>query len=195
MKKETIQKTAWTSAIIVLLSYVLYSTVQLVGFAANEGAISRNTSPIISTIITNYTNFNLYPLILILIGNIIIYLTFIRWAKTNQKLITIALSILLVASAIFTLKLISLIFSSFPIPLSINAVKAIISISYLFLGIVILVKKHSSSNILLSLSIFYILQGIFVFTSIKTLVQLVDLTVAIKIAEAIFFYNLYSEKN
>ena len=189
--KKSLNRWASKFAIVVALSFLVYSTIQLVAFALNQGAVSQSSNAIISFIISNFKTINLISLFLILLGNILIYLSFSFWANVhNRTSINIASWIFLVITTISTLKSMSL----FAVPLSSTTWNILLSISYIYLAISFLFEKNKK-EILLAISILYILQAIFISSSVLTIVQLAEFTIAIKVLESIFLDNLDKPSN
>lgn len=175
-----IKKVALWSAIIGSIIYVLYSILNLIAFAINQKAIQPDMNGVISFFVNNFNFLFYFCLILLLITNIFIYSGFINWSKQKkQKISLIFSSILLIA--IF-LNSISIMFS-----FGNTFFKIIFALAYILFGIVLLSVKGNRKTILLALSTMYIIQGIFVLLSFVTFSQLVELTVGIKILEAVFF--------
>lgn len=175
------RKLAIWSAIIGAVVYLIYSTMNLIAFAINQGAIQADSNGVVLFFAINF-NFLFYLFLsLIFITNMIIYLGFIQWTKRKKQKIS------LIASTSF-LVFVSLFSISTLLSVSNTLFATLLALSYIFFGIALLMVKENRGTILLALSTMYIIQGIFMILSFFTFTQLVELTIAIKILEAVFFY-------
>jgi len=175
-----IKKIGLVSAIIGAVVYVFYSILNLIAFAINQNAIQPDVNSIVFFVVNNFNFLFYFILILLLVTNIFIYSGFISWSKQKKQKTS------LIFSSIFLtfvcLNLISIMFS-----FGNNLFRIIFAISYILFGIVLLLVKQNRKTILLALSTIYIVQGIFILLSFVTFSQVVELTVGIKILEAVFF--------
>lgn len=168
------------SAIIGAIVYVFYSILNLIAFAINQNAIQPDVNSIVFFVVNNFNFLFYFILILLLITNIFIYSGFISWSKQKkQKISLIFSSIFLI---IICLNSISMMFS-----FGNTFFKILLAISYILFGIILISVKQNRKTILLALSTIYIVQGVFILLSFATFSQIVELTVGIKILEAVFF--------
>jgi hypothetical protein len=189
MKTKIITLAKW-SAIIATIAFASYSIVQLIGFALSQNVLDSNIISSLSLIINNYKFLSLTSLSILILANIFIYSGFIYWSKKlNQKIPLIFATILLISSFLWFYLLLKQINPSILnlSPFAINTTKIIFSSSLILFGISLLIKKENRSSILIALSPLYILQGIVMLSSLATLIQIMDFTIAIKILEASFF--------
>ncbi|MBU4308303.1 MAG: hypothetical protein KJ566_00705 [Nanoarchaeota archaeon] len=177
----SLKKLAFWSAIIGAIIYVFYSTLNLIGFAINQKAIEPTINGIVLFFANNFNFLFCLFLILIFITNIVIYSGFIQWSSKKKQKASLIFSIVFLAFA--SLSIISTLFSFSP-----TFFRVLLAISYVLFGISLLNVKQNRKTILLALSCMYIVQGIFIILAFFTFSQLVELTVGIKILEAVFFH-------
>jgi hypothetical protein len=184
-----INKIALISSIIASISLLIYSTSKLINFAINQGAISRNESSLIKYIIDNYQNLNSALLIIILFSSIFIFIAYFNYFNENKqkipKYILFALTLSFIFVTISQLSYYNNFFDNFSIKL--NTSYFIYSIISIIFSISFIFYKKNRSNSLMIISPLLIVNSLFLISSIYINILLLDLSIAIKIAEGVFF--------
>lgn len=184
-------KIAKLSAMTSALVFFIYSIVQLINFAISQKAISLNSSKIISLVYNKTDTISTILIIVLFFTSLLVYLGYLTWTKNKkQRIFKYILFMSMISVLIWTISLVYVFYPNYSIEI-LNQKNAygLISIMNIILGIIILSYKENRSNILLAIAPLYILQGIFVFLSRYTFVQLAEFTIAIRILEMVFFHQ------
>lgn len=177
------------SAIFSAVFLFLFSTIHLIYFGVYQNAIKKSDSKIIGFVVDNYKNLNIWLIVLLFFTFAIISIAYFFWTKRNNQDISKYLTILLfIAFIISTFSSLSVYASSFNlVSISQNASKVILSSIQLLFATSLLLYQKNRKTALLSIAPMYIINSLFVFSTLFIPVQLLDLTIAIRIVESVFF--------
>jgi len=180
------------SAIFAGVLFFISSILNLLAFAIQNKVISPTANSSIKYITSNFSSLLFSATLFLFLFSLFIYLGYFKISKNKsfRLAVYIVFAALIISSTTHLLSINSTELSNLN-PIKTAHSNTILAISYIFLSITLIKIK---SPILTALAVLYIIQAL-VWTSLNFIpVKIMDVTIAIRILEAVFFFNLSGTK-
>ncbi|HLC31833.1 MAG TPA: hypothetical protein VJK51_04130 [Candidatus Nanoarchaeia archaeon] len=186
-----LNKLASYAAILGAMLFFILSTIRLINFAIVRNAIRITDSKIIEFVMNNYRTLNLCITLVLALTALIILFAYYEYTKNKKQKIAkysiIAVTLALIVNSLSELSNYTEMLNFLNVKAEI--IKITLAILLILFATALLFYKENRKKAILIIAPLYILQNIFILSTSLIPIQLLDLTVAIKIAEAAWLHQ------